>query len=71
MKFKIVISFFVIYILLLAKAYSIPRCEEFYQAVYNDSIREDVNKYYYSNNRDLGFKLKTSYNNKTKNNDLV
>ena len=55
MKFKIVISFFVIYILLLAKAYSIPRCEEFYQAVYNDSIREDVNKYYYSNNRDLGF----------------
>jgi len=71
MKFKIFISFFVIYILLLAKAYSIPRCEEFYQAVYNDPIREDVNKYYYKNNTDLGFKLKTKYNNETLNNDLV
>jgi hypothetical protein len=70
MKFKIFISFFVIYILLLAKAYSIPRCEEFYQAVYNDPIREDVNRMYYENKRDLGFRLKTFYNVETKTNEL-
>ncbi|MGL3827142.1 hypothetical protein [Candidatus Pelagibacter communis] len=70
MKYKIIISFLFIYIASLTNAYSIPRCEEFYQAVYNDPIREDVNRMYYENKRDLGFRLKKFYNPETKTNEL-
>jgi len=71
MKLKIFISFFVIYILLLAKAYSIPRCEELYNAIYNDPSRKDVNRLYFSEVKNIGILLKTKWNDNSENFELT
>ena len=65
MKLKIIIFFFIIYIFSLTKAYSIPRCEELYNAIYNDPSRTDVNLLFYKEVKNIGVLLKKKWNDKT------
>ena len=65
MKLKIILSFFIIYIFSLTKAYSIPRCEELYNAIYNDPSRTDVNLLFYKEVKNIGVLLKKKWNDKT------
>jgi len=65
MKLKKIIFFFIIYIFSLTKAYSIPRCEELYNAIYNDPSRTDVNLLFYKEVKNIGVLLKKKWNDKT------
>ena len=65
MKLKIIIFFFILYIFSLTKAYSIPRCEELYNAIYNDPSRTDVNLLFYKEVKNIGVLLKKKWNDKT------
>lgn len=61
MKFK---SHLLILIFLFSsfKAFAIPRCEELYEAIYNDPIRKDVNLLTVENHKTIGIELEKYWN---------
>ena len=60
MYFRIILSC-IFFSLISNYSYAIPRCEEFYNAIYNDTKNEDVNRYTYGDYLTIGFVLKSYY----------
>ena len=60
MYFRIILSC-IFFSLISNYSYAIPRCEEFYNAIYNDTKNEDVNRYTYGDYLTIGFGLKSYY----------
>ena len=59
-----IINFFLFLIFCLYQPYAEakPRCETLYSAIYNDTVRKDVNKPTISKENDIGIRLETYWN---------
>lgn len=71
MKFRILFCLIFLYFFSILKAYAIPRCEELYNAIYNDPSRKDVNLLFYQEVENIGVLLKKKWNDKTEIYDLA
>ena len=56
MKIKFFLSILIL-LFISSKSYAIPRCEELFNAVYNDSQREDVNLNSFEDIKTIGIRL--------------
>ena len=61
MKFKFYLLI-LIYLFSSFKAFAIPRCEELYEAIYNDPKRKDVNLLTVENHKTIGIELEKYWN---------
>jgi len=66
MKYKFLTLIF-LFILSSIKAYAIPRCDQFYQSIYNDTVNTDVFHDTNENKKVIGIRLKKFWNEEKKN----
>jgi len=65
MKYKFLTLIF-LFILSSIKAYAIPRCDQFYQSIYNDTLNTDVFHDTNENKKVIGIRLKKFWNEEKK-----
>ena len=66
MKYKFLTLIF-LFIVSSFKAYAIPRCDQFYQSIYNDTVNTDVFHDTNENKKVIGIRLKKFWNEEKKN----